>query len=631
MAGPVISVIVPTYCPGEGFDRVLASLDVQTLPQAEFETLVVDDGSPDGTADRIQALAATRPNLRVQRIENSGWPSRPRNVALESARGEWVLFMDHDDSLYPDALARLAEVARRTGADVVSPKESKTNDPWWGMEALREGTVLDARTSRGIEALLPMVPHKLYRRAFLDEHAIRFPEGRRRLWEDIFVNVAAWRHARTVVVLADAPVYLWHSGASNNSRSYGPTTEEYWDRLDELLAFIDEALADEPEARRTMLLHQWRVRVLGRAGRALRGATEEEAALLLSRARAVAERWVPPEEDATLGPLLHLLGALVRAGDAESLVALPAPDARGRASVQARSAAWRAGVLHLTLEARWLAADGSSLRVHHHDDRLIPDLPEGVRAPDEVADLHGALESLVPHIGVRDRDALVTWEVPVAATREWEAIDGGAMTPLLRIEAVIDPRTAAAGGPLPIGVHDVEAQVEWGLAFTNVPVTIQERRARPAVVDGTPAVAYRTTKGLLAIDTSSRLRNVVADGGLEPGRLEGTTRSLTIPLPRLSEGDGRLPAAVRLVDGDHEHVLPGEVSGDHLHAGSARRVPPGEYDVAFAVGGGPFLGGKRRARVHLGGGVTILPRPNDPPLPPTTADRLRDRLGVRRR
>ena len=104
--------------------------------------------------------------------------------------------MDHDDSLYPDALRRLAEYAAETGADLVSPKESKTSDVWWGMPALEHGNVPDAKAAGGIEALLPMVPHKLYRRAFLQEHGIRFPEGRRMLWEDIHLNVAAWRAAR---------------------------------------------------------------------------------------------------------------------------------------------------------------------------------------------------------------------------------------------------------------------------------------------------------------------------------------------------------------------------------------------------------------------------------------------------
>ncbi|HEY0374196.1 MAG TPA: glycosyltransferase family A protein, partial [Amnibacterium sp.] len=81
-------MIIAAYRPRDGFLRVIRSLDAQTLPQDEFETIVIDDGSPDDTFERLQRHAATRPNMRVRRIENSGWPSRPRNLAIEMARGD---------------------------------------------------------------------------------------------------------------------------------------------------------------------------------------------------------------------------------------------------------------------------------------------------------------------------------------------------------------------------------------------------------------------------------------------------------------------------------------------------------------------------------------------------------------
>ena len=125
---PLISVIVPTYRPGDGIDRVVTSLDAQTLPQDRFEVILIDDGSPDDTLQRLQVLAATRPNYRVERIENSGWPSRPRNVATRLARGDYVLYMDHDDSLYPDGLRRAHEYAAAAGLDGVVAK--RTDAPY---------------------------------------------------------------------------------------------------------------------------------------------------------------------------------------------------------------------------------------------------------------------------------------------------------------------------------------------------------------------------------------------------------------------------------------------------------------------------------------------------------------------
>ena len=104
---PKVSVVVPAYNSADTLERLLGSLDAQTLPQHEFEiVVVVDDGSTDGTFELLQRLQLDRPNLVAQRIEPSGWASRPRNVGTELARGEYVLYMDSDDTLYPDALRR---------------------------------------------------------------------------------------------------------------------------------------------------------------------------------------------------------------------------------------------------------------------------------------------------------------------------------------------------------------------------------------------------------------------------------------------------------------------------------------------------------------------------------------------
>jgi glycosyltransferase involved in cell wall biosynthesis len=66
---------------------------------ADFEVIFVDDGSPDDTWRRLQQIRDSHANVRLERIEHSGWPSRPRNVGLALAQGEYVLFMDHDDEL----------------------------------------------------------------------------------------------------------------------------------------------------------------------------------------------------------------------------------------------------------------------------------------------------------------------------------------------------------------------------------------------------------------------------------------------------------------------------------------------------------------------------------------------------
>jgi glycosyltransferase involved in cell wall biosynthesis len=173
----LVSVVVPTYAPGDRIKRLVHSLDAQTLPTEDFEVIFVDDGSPDRTWARLQRIRDRRTNVRIERIENSGWPSRPRNVGLEMARGEYVLFMDHDDELYPEALEAGYRMAARTGADVLNGKETRTDQAKWALEVYAEN--MDNAIDRtDVHPLIPTNPHKLFRRALLMEHGIRFPGGR---------------------------------------------------------------------------------------------------------------------------------------------------------------------------------------------------------------------------------------------------------------------------------------------------------------------------------------------------------------------------------------------------------------------------------------------------------------------
>ena len=101
----VVSLVVPTYRTNPDHLRALVeSVDRLTLPAEAVELIFVDDGSPDDTFDRVRELAAGRPQHVARQIPNSGWPCRPRNIGTELAHGDYVLYLDHDDVLYPDGL-----------------------------------------------------------------------------------------------------------------------------------------------------------------------------------------------------------------------------------------------------------------------------------------------------------------------------------------------------------------------------------------------------------------------------------------------------------------------------------------------------------------------------------------------
>src|SRR5215213_9039611 len=123
MAGvPRVSLIVPVYNAGPYLRECLESIAAQDLPAGDLEVVLVDDGSTDGSAAILDEFAAAHDHALVIHQANSGWPGRPRNVALDVARGEHVFFMDADDVLGPEALRRLADFADAHDSDIVVPK-----------------------------------------------------------------------------------------------------------------------------------------------------------------------------------------------------------------------------------------------------------------------------------------------------------------------------------------------------------------------------------------------------------------------------------------------------------------------------------------------------------------------------
>ena len=111
------SVVIPVYNAAAYLRQCLDSVVSQSFH--ETEVVCVDDGSTDGSAAILDEYAARYSRFRVVRQENRGTHVARKN-GVAAAAGEWCLFLDPDDWLEPDALARLSAVAARTRADIVS-------------------------------------------------------------------------------------------------------------------------------------------------------------------------------------------------------------------------------------------------------------------------------------------------------------------------------------------------------------------------------------------------------------------------------------------------------------------------------------------------------------------------------
>jgi glycosyltransferase involved in cell wall biosynthesis len=107
---PLVSIVLPT------FDRMrclpTAVLSIQSQTMADWELIVVDDGSTDGTDDWIRGLS--EPRLRYVRHDHRGNIAAARNIGLDAARGTWIAFLDSDDRWRPHKLVLQMERLART-------------------------------------------------------------------------------------------------------------------------------------------------------------------------------------------------------------------------------------------------------------------------------------------------------------------------------------------------------------------------------------------------------------------------------------------------------------------------------------------------------------------------------------
>lgn len=329
-----VSVIVPVHDPGSNIDDLIRSALEQSLPAAAYELIFVDDGSTDDTPARLDALAAARENVRVEHTPNSGWPGRPRNIGLDLARGDYVYFVDNDDWIGAEALERLADRARADEADVVVGKVvgHGKSVPRALFRRNRTGVTLDWPP-----LMTMLTPHKLFRRAFLAEHGIRFAEGRRRLEDHLFV-MHAYLHAQRISILADYPCYHWMKRASNASwAAFDPGG--YFANLREVLDLVVEHTEPGP-VRDQLLSHWYRGKMLKRVGGAalLRrdGERPEHTRAVFDAIRELAHERYGDGVEALLPFHLRVRSRLLRAGDYDGLVEL----ARFEAQLEARADAY---------------------------------------------------------------------------------------------------------------------------------------------------------------------------------------------------------------------------------------------------------------------------------------------------
>lgn len=182
-----VSAIVTTHNTEKYLTKCLDSMVNQTL--REIEIIIIDDASTDNTSDIALSYAARYDNIHFQQIKESCGPGGARNRAFSATQGKYVAFIDSDDWLDLNYFEIMYERAESLNADIVTcglireydyTAKSPIYKCYYNQEYTFSGEtafrIMTNEYNYGIK-YLPSALNKLYRKDFLTDNSLAFPEN----------------------------------------------------------------------------------------------------------------------------------------------------------------------------------------------------------------------------------------------------------------------------------------------------------------------------------------------------------------------------------------------------------------------------------------------------------------------
>ena len=216
---PGISVIIPLYNKEAAIEHTVRSVLTQTCQ--DFELIIVNDGSTDSSFDIVSRIRDSR--IRLYSQENVG-PSAARNTGVRNAEAEWVVFLDGDDELLPDALKHFSELRERhSGIDIYDCSSFVEKN---GLHILKEnqieGKISNSLKSCFLGQIGPGSGHAMFRKTLLELY--RYDEGIRR-FEDAELIIRMLAEAR--VYSSKVPTFVINTEYSSASARRDDISEDY--------------------------------------------------------------------------------------------------------------------------------------------------------------------------------------------------------------------------------------------------------------------------------------------------------------------------------------------------------------------------------------------------------------------
>lgn len=239
---PIISVVIPVFNAASYLPFTLRNIiedQFQTMAPTDWEVIIVDDGSTDGSHLAAEPWKARFPeSVHIIRKQNGG-VSAARNCGLDAARGRYVYFMDSDDILLRGSLQPLCERAVTDGVDMmkfmfrqISADEytALTGDVPQAAISPESIRVMDTKAyieeSNGMSEpkIQTSTWQSIYRREMLVNNSVRYDEELT-VGEDEVFTWSAIRHAKTIGFTGEE-LFLYHQREGSISHADNRTRQE---------------------------------------------------------------------------------------------------------------------------------------------------------------------------------------------------------------------------------------------------------------------------------------------------------------------------------------------------------------------------------------------------------------------
>lgn len=206
----LISVVTPVFNVKEFLPECLDSILIQTY--SNFELIVVDDGSTDGSSAICDEYSSKDPRITVIHKENGGL-SEARNLGISKAKGSYICLVDSDDIVAPVYLQVLYDTLKSSEADIVAcnyvtfiNKSSIPKDISSGMckkLIITEKEMGDENFAAEYTVKLVTAFNKIYKRSVFDK--IRYPVGK--IHEDAYVYHRILHEVKQIIYISDVLYY----------------------------------------------------------------------------------------------------------------------------------------------------------------------------------------------------------------------------------------------------------------------------------------------------------------------------------------------------------------------------------------------------------------------------------------